>query len=283
MPINHERKVALVTGASSGFGLLTSVALARAGYQVLATLRNPDAARPLLEQAGHAGVLERVETARLDVTDPASIEAVVGDVRQRYGRLDVLVNNAGFAVGGFIEDVPMEAFRRQLETNLFGLIAMTKAVLPLMREQRSGCIVNVGSLSGRYAFPGYGAYAVSKFAVEGFSESLRLEMRPFGVHVVLLEPGSYRTAIWQKGFDNIYGPEGSAYRKQLERILSITRKTAESAPDPQEVADQIVRVAGMADPRFRYPMGRSASAAIFARAVVPWSWIERMLLRMLHK
>ncbi|WP_159881736.1 SDR family oxidoreductase [Paenibacillus puerhi] len=279
--MSREQKVALVTGASSGFGLLTSVALAHKGFRVMATLRNPASSEPLMERARRDGVEGRIETAVLDVTEPAAIEAVIGDVRSRYGRIDVLVNNAGFAVGGFIEDVPMEAFRRQLETNVFGLMAVTKAVLPMMRERGGGCIINIGSMSGRFAFPGYGAYAVSKFAVEGFSESLRLEMKPFGVHVVLLEPGAYRTAIWQKGFDTIHAPEASAYRSLLERTLRITRKSAENAPDPQEVADRIVQIVGLRKPRFRYPLGKGSSLALFTRAVVPWAWYERFVGRMI--
>ncbi|MEK8129210.1 SDR family oxidoreductase [Paenibacillus filicis] len=281
MEKNREMKVALVTGASSGFGLLTAVSLAQSGYQVIATMRNPAAADVLLDRASQEGVTERIETALLDVTEPATIDAVVNAIRERYGRIDVLVNNAGFAVGGFIEDVPMEAFRKQLETNLFGLMTVTKSVLPMMREQRTGYVINVGSMSGRYAFPGYGAYAVSKFAVEGFSESLRLEMKPFGVHVVLLEPGAYRTAIWQKGFNTVYAPEGSAYGSRLERILEITRRTAESAPNPQEVADKIVSIVGISKPRFRYPLGKGSAFALLARGVVPWSWVERTLSRIL--
>ncbi|SDC65013.1 Short-chain dehydrogenase [Paenibacillus sp. UNCCL117] len=279
--IGEGHKVALVTGASSGFGLLTSAALARKGYIVIATMRNPAASGALLEQAERDGVLNRIETMTLDVTDFSAIEAVVRTVRERYGQIDVLVNNAGFAVGGFIEDVPMEAFRSQLETNLFGLMAITKEVLPIMRERRSGYIVNIGSMSGRFAFPGYGAYAVSKFAVEGFSESLRLELKPLGVHVVLLEPGAYRTAIWQKGFASIHTTEASSYRSRLERILRITKRSAEAAPNPQEVADTIVSIVESPKPRFRYPLGKGSSLALLAKAIVPWAWYERLVERLL--
>src|SRR5262249_13409292 len=140
---------------------------------------------------------------------------------------------------GYVEDVPMEAWRSQLETNVFGVIAVTRTVLPHMRERQSGCIINVSSVSGLSAFPGYAPYSTSKFAIEGFSESLRLEMMPYGVRVVLVEPGAYRTEIWRKGFDSVHTTEASPNWPRLSRMLAYSRKVSEAAPDPQEVADEI--------------------------------------------
>ncbi|WP_372813419.1 SDR family oxidoreductase [Paenibacillus sp.] len=280
--LDAKRPVALVTGASSGFGLLVSVTLARRGYRVVATMRNVAAREHLLERAMRDGVGELIETMPLDVIKPESIELAVAAVTERYGRIDALVNNAGMAVGGFVEDVPMERFREQLETNFFGLVAVTKAVLPHMRERRSGCIVNVSSISGRSAFPGYSAYAASKFAVEGFSESLRLEMRPYGVRVVLIEPGAYRTAIWQKGFDTICTSATSPYREPLARVLRYSRQAAQAAPDPREVADRIAGVVALSNPSLRYPLGRGAKIALRAKALLPWNLYERVLLRILN-
>ncbi|NEN86367.1 SDR family oxidoreductase [Paenibacillus elgii] len=281
--MDNAQPVALVTGASSGFGLLTSVALARAGYRTVATMRNPDKSDALQGHAERSGVQELIDIMPLDVTDHEAIGQTVGSIVKTYGRIDVLVNNAGFAVGGYVEDVPMEQWRQQLETNVFGMIAATKAVLPHMRERRSGCIVNVSSVSGRSGFPGYAPYSTSKFAVEGFSESLRLEMKPFGVNVVLIEPGAYKTDIWQKGFDSMCSSEASPYRPLLEKVLRYSKQAAATAPDAAEVAETIVRVVRSKRPKLRYPLGRGAKLALRSKALLPWRWYESIVLRLLNK
>ncbi|AHV97010.1 SDR family oxidoreductase [Paenibacillus sabinae] len=274
--------VAFVTGASSGFGLLTAVKLAELGCTVIATMREPSRKEELERRAEHSGILGRVRVMRMDVTDPAGIEETVKAVLADYGRIDVLVNNAGYAAGGFVEEVPLEAWRQQLETNFFGLVAVTKAVLPRMRERRTGLIVNIGSVSGRAAFPGFGPYAASKFAVEGFSECLRHEMSPFGVKVVLLEPGAYRTPIWNKGLSQIASAGDSPYRARLDAVLKYSRKAAVTAPDPQEVADLIGRIVRLRSPRLRYVLGRGSRLLIGGRALLPWSWFERIVARALR-
>ncbi|MDR6882121.1 SDR family oxidoreductase [Bacillus sp. 3255] len=279
--MRSTREVALVTGASSGFGLITSVALAQKGYRVMATMRDLGKSEALLHQAQRAGVRDYIDTMVVDVTVSPSIEQAVEAVMRDHGRIDVLVNNAGFALGGYVEDVPMEAWRAQLETNVFGVIAMTKAVLPHMRAQRSGCIVNVSSVSGLSAFPGYAPYSTSKFAIEGFSESLRLEMMPFGVRVVLVEPGAYRTDIWRKGFESVHTPENSPYAQRLSRMLAYSRKASMTAPDPQEVADHIAHLVDNPRPKLRYPLGRGVRMGLWARSLLPWKWYEGLVHRML--
>ncbi|GLI09549.1 short-chain dehydrogenase/reductase [Paenibacillus tyrfis] len=281
--MDNAQPVALVTGASSGFGLLTAVALARAGYRTVATMRNPDKCEALQEHAERSGVQELIDIMPLDVTDHEAIGQTVGSIVKTYGRIDVLVNNAGFAVGGYVEEVPVEQWRQQLETNVFGVIAATKAVLPHMRERRSGYIVNVSSVSGRSGFPGYAPYSTSKFAVEGFSESLRLEMKPFGVHVVLIEPGAYKTDIWQKGFASMCTSEASPYRHLLEKVLRYSKQAAATAPDAAEVADTIVRVVRSKHPKLRYPLGRGAKLSLGSKVLLPWRWYESIVLRLLKK
>lgn len=192
------------------------------------------------------------------------------------------MNNAGFAVGGFVEEVSMETWRRQMETNFFGLIAVTKAVLPFMRAQRSGLIINVSSVSGLTGFPGYAPYAASKFAVEGFSESLRQEMLSYGVRVVLVEPGSFRTPIWGKGIAGIHSPEGSPYRARLEEVLRYSRRSAETAPDPQEVADLIARITAKRAPRLRYPVGKGSRVLMIGKALIPWKVLEGIISKSLR-
>ncbi|MGF7033375.1 NAD(P)-dependent dehydrogenase (short-subunit alcohol dehydrogenase family) [Paenibacillus mucilaginosus] len=275
------RPTALVTGASSGLGLRIAAALAAEGWMVAAAMRDLSKGEALLEAARRAGAEEWVDCRKLDVCDEEAVRHTVREVAEDYGRIDVLVNNAGYAVGGYTEDIPMEAWRAQFETNFFGLVALTQAVLPLMREQRRGRIVNISSISGRAGFPGYGPYAASKFAVEGFSEALRLEMQPYGVDVVLIEPGAYRTEIWRKGFEGIHAPEGSPYRRELEAVLRYSQRTAEAAPDPQEVADAVLRVLRAPRPKLRYPLGRGVALSLLGRSLLPWHWYERIVRRML--
>lgn len=273
-----DSPVALVTGASSGFGLQICLALAREGWRVIATMRDIQKNGDLEREARQAGVWPSIDCMPLDVTDHGTIEKAVRDVVLRHGRIDALVNNAGFAVGGFIEDVPLEDWYRQMETNFFGTVAMTKAVLPVMRERRRGTIVNMSSVSGRMAFPGYAAYASSKFAIEGFTESLRLELKPFGIHAVLVEPGAYKTAIWGKGFESIPLKDDSPYRKPTEAVLRYSRRTAETAPHPREVAEAVARIVRSSSPRLRYTMGKGSFAAICLSRLLPWKWYERAIL-----
>lgn len=278
-----HRSVALVTGASAGFGLHCAIELAKRGFLVVAAMRDPAGrGAALREQAGREGVAERLVEVTLDVTDPERIAGVVREVVERYGRIDVLLNNAGYAQGGFVEDVPLELFREQFETNVWGLIAMTKAVLPYMRERRSGTIINMSSVSGRLGLPGFAPYAASKFAVEGFSEALRLELRPFGVHVVLIEPGSYRTDIWEKGFARMAGGERSPYAEMLECVKRAVERSARSSGDPRDVARLAARVASARRPKLRYALPVSAAFIAAAKALLPWSWIERAIGRALR-
>ncbi|KAA9003948.1 SDR family oxidoreductase [Paenibacillus spiritus] len=273
-----EERVALVTGASSGFGVRIAVKLAERGYRVAASMRDPVSRGEELEsRAKRAGVWNRIVVLRLDVTESGSIEAAVSFLLKEYGRIDVLVNNAGYAAGGFTEEVPLEEWRLQMETNFFGLVAVTRAVLPGMRQRRSGRIINMGSVSGRTAFPGFGPYASSKFALEGFSESLRHEMSPWGIQVVLIEPGSYRTAIWEKGMDTVSAVPDSPYRRQLDAVLAFTKRSAAGAPDPQEVADLVGRLVDLRSPKLRYAPGRAARLLPSVKSLLPWRLYERLV------
>ncbi|MDR9793687.1 oxidoreductase [Aeribacillus pallidus] len=276
-----KQPVAFVTGASSGFGLLTSVALAREGYRVLASMRDLDKRGRLEAAAKEAGVTDRIEIIQLDVTDFSAAETVIQNVIEDYGQIDLLVNNAGYAAGGFTEELAVEEWQRQFETNFFGLVAVTKAVLPSMRARRSGKVVNISSISGRIGFPSMGPYVASKFAVEGFSESLRLEMLPYGVHVVLIEPGSYKTEIWSKGLDAVSVNPDSPYVKEMEKILKYVNHVADTAPSPYEVIQQIVHVAKSSYPKLRYPVGKGVKLGMVLKNILPWKWWERMVMKRL--
>lgn len=280
--MDRSQSVALITGASSGFGMGTSLALAVQGYRVIATMREISRSDELIQQARQLGITDRIEIMRMDVTEPMTVKVTIDSVMEQYGRIDVLINNAGYAVGGFIEEVPMSAWREQMETNVFGIIEVTRAVIPYMREKKSGCIINVSSVSGRCAIPGYGPYCTSKFAVEGFSETLRLELRTFGIRVVLIEPGAYRTNIWRKGLDAIWKVEDSPYKITMDKLLLISEQSAESAPDPREVIEQIGSIVNITAPKLRYVLGRGARVMIWGKSILPWSWYERIVARVIR-
>lgn len=278
-PQNSPEKVALITGTSSGFGLLASVALAKEGFRVVASMRNLRKQDELVEMAKQSNVWDRIDTVQLDVTNSEDVTRIVENVHLTYGRIDLLINNAGYATGGFVEEVPIEEWRRQFETNFFGTVSVTKAVLPIMRQQRNGKILNISSISGQIAFPAMGPYVASKFALEGFTETLRLEMLPYCVHVVLIEPGSYKTAIWEKGLEAMSQQEDTAYKQQTRSLLRSVRKIADSAGNPSEVVQIILQVVRAEYPKLRYPIGKGVKGTIRFKQLLPWNWVERIIIR----
>ena len=238
--------VVLITGCSTGFGLRTAVAFARSGDTVVATMRNPAKSAALLQAASEAGVT--VDVVPLDVTDDASARAAVDDVLARHGRIDVLVNNAGVASSGPVEDFPDANARENIETNFWGPVRMARLVLPGMRAQGSGVIVNVGSIIGRLpAFPAYGFYAAGKHALGAISESLAGEVAPFGIRVLCIEPGYYDTAFVEQ-VDKLIGvlDPTSAYAAVSTFMLEFSRSALVNGGDPADVATAIV--AAVADP-----------------------------------
>jgi len=277
-----REKVALVTGTSSGFGMLTAVRLARLNWTVYAGMRDLTRGGELMARAREAGAAERIRPVRLDVTREDEIRAAVETALAEAGRIDALVNNAGFAVGGFLEEVPLERWREQFETNVFGMVAVTQAVLPAMRKQGEGRIVLVGSMSGRFGFPGLAPYSASKHAVEGLGEALRLELAPFGIFVSIVEPASYRTPIWEKGLrDAMFPPDDSPYAPLYRKLQPLFRQSAESGGDPEKVAAVIVRALTDRRPKLRYTPTMQERTALALKGLVPWSWIEWPIRRML--
>ena len=274
-----DRPVALVTGASSGFGLQASIALVKSGFFVIASMRDLQKREELDKLASIDMVDKHMEIVQMDVTRPEDISRAVTDLMQKYQRIDLLLNNAGSACGGFAEEVEPEEWRSLFEVNVFGLIEVTRAVLPFMRRQKRGRIINMSSISGRFGFPGLAPYAASKHAVEGFSESLRLEMKPHGVHVVLIEPGSYRTAIWDKGLARFRERSDSPYAAQNNWLRAAVEKIKEEAPAPDEVIAAVIHAATVPNPRLRYPVGRRVGMAVAAKHFLPWKWIESLVAR----
>ena len=278
-----NRHLAVITGCSSGFGLLSTLDLARKGFFVVATMRDLARRAPLDAALSSSGFAERVAVRRLDVADPPSHEAFVDQIMAEYGRIDVLVNNAGFALAGFAEDVALDELRRQFETNFFGTVSLTKSVLPVLREQRSGRILMLSSISGRSASPGLSSYSSSKFALEGYTESLRLEMAPLGIDCILIEPGSFETGIWyreENAAAHALNPASPNYER-TQRFLDYLQKKLRRR-DPREVAHLIAHVADVSHPRLRYVIGPDARAMLVLRALLPWRAFEGIVSRALQ-
>jgi NAD(P)-dependent dehydrogenase (short-subunit alcohol dehydrogenase family) len=274
-------KIALITGSSSGFGLLTAIELARAGFRVVATMRDLGRRDRLDQAAAAGGAAAKIDVRALDVARFDAIEGLVDTVVRDYGRLDVLVNNAGFAVAGFAEDIKLDELRLQFETNFFGAVAMTKAVLPTMRRQHSGHIIQVSSIAGLHGSVTVSSYSASKHALEGWSESLRLEVNALGIKVVLVEPGAFRTDIWTRGA--VMGEQATQETSpNLQRSLRM-RKTIEKLPkrDPIEVARLIAAIAQDPNPRLRYLVGRDAKTQLALKRILPWKWHEKVIANFL--
>jgi NAD(P)-dependent dehydrogenase (short-subunit alcohol dehydrogenase family) len=246
-------KVWLVTGSSRGFGAELVRAVLAHGDRVVATARHPEQLRALIED--HA---DRARVFGLDVTDADAAVAAVEFAVAEFGRIDVVVNNAGYADSAAIEEMDMGAFRAQIEANLFGVVNVTRAALPVLRRQRSGVFVQFSSVGGRVGgTPGMGAYQTAKFAVEGFSEVLANEVQPFGVRVIIVEPGAFRTD-WQGSSMRMQEP-GSDYRDTVGRMHEMRRSTNGTQPgDPARAADVIIDVVNAPEPPRRLLLGRGA-------------------------
>jgi len=274
-------KIAVITGSSSGFGLLTSVELAKAGFHVVASMRDLGRRVRLDEAAATAGVATRLDIRRFDVSEFDSIPGFAEAVQRDYGRIDVLVNNAGFAVAGFAEDIKPEELRMQFDTNFFGPVALTQAVLPVMRQQKSGHIIMVSSIAGLHGSFSISSYSASKHALEGWTESLRLEVNPLGIKVVLVEPGSFQTDIWTRGavlgekLRDGSSPNRERGAKMRDRVQAIPKG------DPMEVVRVIVAIAQDPNPKLRYLVGRDAKIQLAMKRLLPWKWHEKIIANFL--
>jgi len=257
-----KSRIVLISGASSGIGKAAAELFARQGWQVVATMRRPPSGKP---PAG-------TEFLALDVTDEKSIRDAVSYVSKRYGRLDCLVNNAGFAVMGPFERCSPEQAESQFRTNVFGLMALTRAFLPLMRKQ------DVASMGGRVSFPLYSLYNSSKWAVEGFSESLAYELAPFSVRVKMVEPGMVDTDFYGRSMDKVSDP--GDYSAIVKRFQTAMDKAGSSIP-PSKVASAILRAAEDRSGKLRFPVGRDAHLLLMMKRFLPerlYFWLFRKLV-----
>ena len=259
------KQVAIITGCSSGIGYETSILLAKNGFKTYATMRNTDKGNKLKEIAEKENV--DLKIIKLDVTDDHSIKNAINEIVQETSRIDVLVNNAGNNIAGAVEELSIEEFKEQFETNFFGLIRVTKEVLPIMRKQRMGIIVNVSSIVGKMAIPLNSAYVSSKFAVEGFSESIRYELEDFGIKVILIEPGVIKSNFYEntKMSKNSLMDPNSPYYPIAQKIFDAFLPMLQYAFPTKKVADIILEAITSDNPEIRYAVGDDAKSINEAR------------------
>jgi short-subunit dehydrogenase len=266
-------RVVLITGASSGFGLATATLLQEGGCSVFGTSRNPS----------KTTIPSKFEMLALDVNSDDSVDACVKSLLEKSGgKIDVLVNNAGFVLRGGIEETKLEEARLQLETDFWGCVRMVKAVLPAMRKQGSGKIINIGSLGGVISQPFMGYYSISKFALEGFSEVLRQEVKSLGVWVSIVEPGFFKTNISNAA--NYTTSKIQDYDGMRERVYAALKRHDDAGQNPILVAKLIMKIIGTEKPKLHYPVGGagrySAGSMLFLKKIVPQSTVESQVRKM---
>ena len=263
-------KVILVTGASSGNGQATAQLLSQQGHSVFGTSRNPATA----EKMPHVAMVA------LDVCSNDSVEACVRTILDEAGRLDVVVNNAGYELGGALEELSLDEAQAQFATNFFGVVRVVKAVLPAMRQQQRGHIVNISSLAGLAPAPFLGMYSASKFALEGYSEALRHELEPFAIHVSLVEPGFLKTPLMNKR--ELAGQPIREYAPWRQRALGAIREYEDKGPGPELVARTVLKIIESRTPRLRYAIGQQARLISRLRRFLPEAAFERGTRRTFH-
>ncbi len=259
---SSEGKSVLVVGASSGIGRACAVRLARRGYRVFGTTRRPpgEVEATLRQELSDS---DRLEMIRMDVDDDGSVDVGVRQVVERMGRIDGVVNCAGFGIGGSIEDTSDEEAKAIFETNFFGTLRVCRAVLPFMRKQGSGTIVNVSSIGGRIALPFQGLYSATKFAIEGLTESLRMELHRFGVRVVLVEPGDFATGFTDNRRPARAALDNEAYVDAYRKAIAVVERDERGGASPEAIAKLVARILAARSPRLRYKAG-----AVFQRVAV---------------
>jgi NAD(P)-dependent dehydrogenase (short-subunit alcohol dehydrogenase family) len=256
-----DKKVWFVTGAGRGMGVDIARAALAAGHAVIATGRNPE------KVAEAVGAADDLLAVKLDITNPADAEAAVQAAVERFGRIDVLVNNAGNFYAGFFEEIAPEHFRAQIETNLFGPLNVTRAALPIMRAQRSGLVVTISSIAGIVGAEFTSAYVASKFAVEGWMESLTSEVAPFGIRTMIVEPGFFRTELLTN--DSTIWPEPSIddyAERTRQTVVAWQGMNGQQGGDPAKLATALVQLAGQGEPPLRWAAGADAVNAVEQKA-----------------
>ena len=271
-------QVALITGCSSGLGYETALMLARNGFHTFATMRNTKKSNSLEEIIKK----ERLDLniRELDVNDDTSIEKTINCIKSEANRIDVLINNAGYGLVGFFEDLTLDEIRNQFETNFFGVLNITKKIIPIMRFQKSGTIINVSSGAGQVGFPGISAYVSTKFAIEGFSESLMYELFPYGIKVVIIEPGVIKTNFFRNCIVSEHSmKKSSPYSRSLDKFQRNVELMQEHATSPINVAKVIMQVLGNNEPKQRYIIGNDVAMILEAKKSLSDIEFKKMMMQ----
>ncbi|MDZ8054576.1 MAG: SDR family oxidoreductase [Aulosira sp. ZfuVER01] len=265
-------KTVLITGTSSGIGKLTAMYFAQQGWNVAATMRNPSKDKDLSN-------LSNVKLYSLDVTDNNSIQSAIASAIQDFGQIDVLVNNAGFGVDGVFEAMNDEIIEQQFNTNLFGLMRVTRAIIPHFREQGGGTIIQIASMGGRVTFPLYSIYHSSKWAVEGFSESLHYELEPFNIKVKIIEPGAIKTEFYGSSRQFIMSDDLPMYKSLVDTVEKVSQEAGRNGEPPEVVAKVIFQAASDRSSKMRYSVGQPAPLLLMLRKLLPDSWYFSIIKR----
>jgi NAD(P)-dependent dehydrogenase (short-subunit alcohol dehydrogenase family) len=263
-------KTVFITGASTGIGYATAMLFFKQGWNVVATMRSPEKATALAD-------LSTVRCFRLDVTEPDSIALAIAQTIAEFGAIDVLINNAGYALMGPFEACTPEQIERQFATNVFGLMAVTRAVLPHFRDRRAGVIVNIASIGGRMAFPIYSLYHSTKWAVEGFSDALQYELAPFNIRVKIIEPGPIKTDFYDRSPDIATQPGLTAYDAFVAKVMPNMNQAGANGSPPAFVAEVIYRAATDGSAQLRYPAGGNAGLLLTLRKWLPDRWFHQLI------
>jgi short-subunit dehydrogenase len=273
-----HHQVVLITGCSSGIGYETALMLARNGFHTFATMRNTKKSDSLEEIIKK----ERLDLIirELDVNDDTSIENTINCIKREANRIDVLINNAGYGLVGFFEDLTLDEIRNQFETNFFGVLNITKKIIPIMRLQKSGIIINVSSGAGQVGFPGISAYVSTKFAIEGFSESLMYELFPYGIKVVIIEPGVIKTNFFRNCIVSEHSmKKSSPYSRSLDKFQKNVELMQEHATSPIDVAKVILQVLGNNEPKQRYIVGNDVAMILEAKKNLSDIEFKKMMIQ----
>ena len=272
--MDKNYRVVLVTGASSGIGKCCAEYLSQQGHHVYGTSRRADS----IDGKQTASNPNLIEMIPMDVVDESSVKKGIDDIIAQESRIDVVVNNAGFAIIGSLEDTTIAEVKSQFETNFFGSLRVCRAVLPVMRRQRAGHIVNISSIGGLIGLPFQSAYSASKFALEGAMEALRLEVRPFGIRVVLIEPGDFKTEITTQRQKAEKSTENSAYHGSFQKVLRIVESGERKAPTPEPIARLIDKIIRINSPRLRYTVGtKSQIISVPLKKILPSRLFESLI------
>jgi NAD(P)-dependent dehydrogenase (short-subunit alcohol dehydrogenase family) len=276
----NKPKRVLITGCSSGFGLLTAVGAAKKGSEVIATMRTLEKSGPLKEALANAGVTAQIE--HLDTADPQSVSAAA----DKFGPVDILINNAGILIAGSFLDLTEQECDRVFQTNYFGIVRLTRAIAAQMIQRRVGRIINIASLAGLIGHPFNSAYAASKHALIGFTQSIRVELAPFGIDVVCVQPGYHKTEIIRANAnqsENFYNRSSPMFEWNRGFLRAMFDEIIPRAGEPQRVADLIVRIMTCEKPKAHYTIGKDAAFTMAFKHLGLYPWLEKKIIRKIRK